>query len=133
MVLMSIPGRFIFGSLGDRYNKKVLLFLLCVLQAIGILVFIHAKSIMLLYLFVIIYGTGYGGAIPLSIALRADLFGRKNYATIAGFTMMVTMIGTVSAPVLAGRLYDVTHSYNLAFYTFCVHDNLFRNTVSPYP
>lgn len=120
MVLMSIPGRFIFGSLGDRFNKKFLLFLLCILQAVGILIFIHAKSITLLYLFVIIYGTGYGGAIPLSIALRADLFGRKNYATIAGFTTMVTMIGTVSAPVLAGRLYDVTHSYNLAFYTFCV-------------
>ena len=28
MVLMSIPGRFVFGSLGDRFNKKVLLFLL---------------------------------------------------------------------------------------------------------
>jgi len=120
MVLMSIPGRFIFGSLGDRFSKKFLLFLLCLLQAIGILIFIHAKTISLLYMFVLIYGTGYGGAIPLSIALRADLFGRKHYATIAGFTMTLTMIGTVSAPVLAGRLYDLTHSYDLAFYTFIV-------------
>lgn len=120
MVLMSVPGRFIFGSLGDRFNKKILLFLLCVLQGIGILIFIHAKSIMLLYLFVVIYGTGYGGAIPLSIALRADLFGRKNYATIAGFTMTITMIGTVTAPILAGLLYDLTKSYSIAFYTLSV-------------
>lgn len=117
MVLVSVPGRFIFGSLGDRFNKKALLFFLCVLQAIGILIFIHAKSIFLLYLFVILYGTGYGGAIPLSISLRADLFGRKNYATIAGFTMTVTTIGTVAAPIVAGYLYDVTRSYTMAFYS----------------
>jgi MFS family permease len=117
MVLVSVPGRFIFGSLGDRYNKKMLLFFLCALQAAGILVFIQAKSVFLLYLFVILYGTGYGGAIPLSISLRADLFGRKNYATISGLTMTVTTIGTVTAPIVAGYLYDVTRSYTLAFYS----------------
>jgi MFS family permease len=117
MVLVSVPGRFIFGSLGDRYNKKMLLFFLCVLQAAGILIFIQANSAFLLYLFVILYGTGYGGAIPLSISLRADLFGRKNYATISGLTMTVTTIGTVTAPIVAGYLYDLTRSYTLAFYS----------------
>ncbi|MEW6185788.1 MAG: MFS transporter [Thermodesulfobacteriota bacterium] len=120
MVLVSVPGRFIFGSLGDRYSKKTLLFFLCLLQAVGILVFIHAKSIFLLYVFVILYGTGYGGAIPLSISFRADLFGRKNYATISGLTMTVTTIGTVAAPILAGYLYDLTKSYSLAFYSLAV-------------
>jgi len=120
MVLVSVPGRFIAGWLGDRFNKKVLLFLLCILQGIGIFIFINATNLALLYLFVVVYGLGYGGVIPLSLALRADLFGRKNYATIAGITMTLTMIGTVSAPILAGYLYDVSHSYSLAFYIFMV-------------
>jgi len=118
MVLMSIPGRFLFGWLGDRFNKKVLLFLLCLLQGAGIFIFIHANTLEMLYLFVVIYGLGYGGVIPLTIALRADLFGRRNYATIAGITMPLTMIGTVTAPLFAGYLYDVTQSYSLAFYIF---------------
>lgn len=120
MVLMSVPGRFFFGWLGDRFNKRPLLFLLCLVQAVGIYIFIHANTMELLYLFVVVYGLGYGGVIPLTIALRADLFGRRNYATIAGISMALAMIGTVIAPILAGRLYDTTQSYDLAFYIFMV-------------
>lgn len=120
MVLMSVPGRFFFGWLGDRFNKKVLLFLLCLLQGAGIFIFINASTLPLLYLFVVVYGLGYGGVIPLTLALRADLFGRRHYATIAGITMFLAMIGTVAAPILAGYLYDTTQSYNLAFYIFMV-------------
>jgi sugar phosphate permease len=118
MIFMSIPGRFIFGWLSDRFSKRPLLFLTCVLQGIGIFIFINASTLPLLYLFVVVYGLGYGGAIPLTVALRADLFGRTNYATISGITMPLTMIGTVVAPLFAGYLYDTTQSYSLAFYIF---------------
>lgn len=120
MVLVSVPGRFVFGTLGDRYSKKILLFFLCLLQAAGLLIFVQARTLSLLYLFVILYGTGYGGAIPLSVSFRADLFGRKHYATIAGLTMTITTIGTVAAPIVAGYLYDVTQSYRTAFYAMAV-------------
>ena len=118
MVLMSVPGRFIFGWLGDRFSKRFLLFLLCLLQGIGVYIFINATTTTLLYLFVVIYGLGYGGVIPLTLALRADLFGRRNYATIAGITMAMATVGTVAGPVLAGYLFDTTQSYSLAFYIF---------------
>jgi MFS family permease len=98
----------------------VLLFFLCLLQGVGIFIFIYARTMELLYLFVAVYGIGYGGVIPLTIALRADLFGRRNYATIAGISMSLAVIGTVAAPVFAGYLYDVTQSYDLAFYIFIV-------------
>ncbi|MBM3157892.1 MAG: MFS transporter [Chloroflexi bacterium] len=120
MVLMSIPSRLISGWLGDRYSKKNLVFLMCIMQGLGVFIFIHATTTAMLYLFVIVYGSGYGGMIPLSTALRGDLFGRKNFATIGGTVMLFTMIGTVSAPVLAGYLYDTTHSYSIAFYIFMV-------------
>jgi MFS family permease len=120
MVLFSVPGRFVFGWLGDRFDKRVLLFLLCLQQGLGLFIFVNARTIELLYLFVLVYGLSYGGVIPLTIALRADLFGRKNYATIAGVSQFFSMFGTVAAPVLAGLLYDKTQSYALAFYIFIV-------------
>jgi len=116
MVLMSVPGRFIFGWLGDMINKQVLLFFLCLLQGAGLIIFINAYTVQLLYLYVIVFGLGYGGVVPNVIALRADLFGRRNYATIAGITMTMSMIGTVAAPVFAGHLFDITHTYKIAFY-----------------
>ena len=120
MVLMSVPGRFVFGWLGDRFDKKKLLFLLCLLQGLGVFIFINATTLPLLYLFVVVYGLGYGGVIPLAFALRADLFGRQNYATIAGIAMSFSVVGNVAAPLLAGYLYDTTQSYSLAFYVFLV-------------
>ena len=116
--MMSVPGRIIFGWLGDRFSKKLLVFILCLVQAFGIFIFINANTTILLYLFVIVYGLGYGGVIPLTISLRADLFGRTHYATIAGISMSIAMIGAVLAPIFAGYLYDTTQSYNLAFYIF---------------
>ncbi len=120
MVLMSVPGRFIFGWLGDLISKRLILFVLGLMQAVGIYIFIHATTIELLYLYVAVYGLAYGGAIPTLYAFRADLFGRKHYATISGIIAPLNMIGTVSAPLFAGYLFDVTQSYSVAFYTFIV-------------
>ena len=45
MVAMSIPGRFVFGWLGDRFSKRALLFLLWSIQGIGICIFINASTL----------------------------------------------------------------------------------------
>ncbi len=120
MVLLSIPGRLAFGWLGDRVNKKLLLLVASLLQAGGILIFIHASTMPLLYLFDVVYGLGYGGAIPLTPALLADSFGRKSFATINGVTPPFTMVSGIAGPIVAGYLYDTTHSYSLAFYAFAI-------------
>jgi len=124
MILISIPGRFVFGWLGDKIDKRKLLFIVCMLQATGIFIFIHASSILMLYLFVTVFGLSYGGAIPLVQGLTADLFGRKIFATLSGITVSLTMISTVSAPVLLGRLYDVTKSYSIGFYVLFIFISL---------
>ncbi|MDY6917558.1 MAG: MFS transporter [Chloroflexota bacterium] len=116
MVFISIPGRFIFGWLGDMFDKRVLMFITCVIQAVGIFIFVQVSSLWMAYLFVTVYGLGYGGAIPLSVALRGQLFGRKIFATIGGISSGFSAIGTVAAPVLAGYVFDVSGSYSVAFY-----------------
>ncbi len=115
MILLSVPGRLVFGWLGDFVDKRLLLFICCLLQAIGLWIFIRADAIGTVYVFVAIFGLGYGGAIPLAQGLRADLFGRKVFATLGGITTSITTVGTVAAPVLAGYLYDVSKSYTFAF------------------
>ena len=120
MVLMSLPGRLGFGWIGDMFDKRLLLFACGLLQAIGMWIFINASTIGMLYLFVIVYGLGYGGAIPLIHAIRADLFGRKTFATMMGITFAITLLPTVGTPVLLGHLYDVTQNYTIGFYTLMV-------------
>ena len=65
-------------------------------------------------------GMGFGARGPLTTALRGNLFGRKNYATISGAMEPLTMLGSVIAPVLAGVTYDIQHSYTVAFLAIAV-------------
>ncbi|GAF76330.1 unnamed protein product, partial [marine sediment metagenome] len=120
MILMSIPGRLLFGWLGDRFRKQHLLAVASVLQGIGIFILANATGLAYVWPFLLIYGLGYGGAIPLTQALRADLFGRKAFPIVSGLIMPATTIGAVIGPIFAGYVFDVTESYRIAFYTFVV-------------
>jgi MFS family permease len=77
MILISIPGRVIFGTLGDFFNKRLLLTAVMLIQALGVLIFAYASNIVHVYAFLVIYGLAYGGAIPLLMAFRGELFGRE--------------------------------------------------------
>jgi MFS family permease len=118
MIFASIPGRVIFGFLGDRIKKNKLLAATMIIQGIGVLVLAFASNIIHVYAFVVIYGLTYGGCIPLLMAFRGDIFGRKNFAQMSGIMSPFRMIGNVIGPVLAGYLFDVTGSYKVAFVSF---------------
>jgi len=120
MIAISIPGRLLFGWLGDRFSKQHLLAFSSVLQGIGIFIIANATGLAYVWLFLLFYGLAYGGAIPLTQALRADLFGRKVFATVGGLIMPFTTLGGVAGPIFAGYVYDATDSYRIAFYTFVV-------------
>ena len=120
MVAISILGRIVFGWLGDRFDKRYVLIATYVLQAIGVLILANVKTIEQVYIFLVIYGLGYGGAIPIYIAMRGEYFGRKAFATIAGIMQLFIVIPTVVGPIFAGYVYDVTGSYHNAFMLFAL-------------
>ena len=117
MGLMSIPGRIGFGILGDYFNKRYLLAIAYLFQAAGILILLTADSLSQVVLFTVVFGVGWG-APNLLFAMRADYFGRKYFATIAGAEQSIVAIGTVIGPVYAGLIYDINQSYQIAFITF---------------
>jgi MFS family permease len=118
MISISIPGRLIFGFLGDYIEKRKLLAATMIIQGIGVLIFAYASSIIHVYAFVVIYGVTYGGCIPLLMAFRGDIFGRKKFAQMSGIMSPFRMIGNVVGPVFAGLLFDVTGNYQIAFIAF---------------
>ena len=119
MSLMSVPGRLIFGFLGDYLDKRHLVFVAYILQGIGLIILLNATSLVHLYLFTIVFGLGWGAPTVL-VALRGDYFGRRYFATIAGVQQSVVAVGTIIGPVYAGWIFDTTRSYDAAFVTFIV-------------
>ena len=120
MVAISIPGRIVFGWLGDRFDKRYILMATYVLQAIGVFILANVKTIDQVYIFLVVFGIGYGGAIPVFIAMRGEYFGRKAFATIQGIMQLFVIIPTVVGPIFAGYVYDTTGSYYNAFILFAL-------------
>ena len=120
MVFLSIPGRIAFGWAGDYLSQRYLIALACLMQCVGIFFLSNAQSIEYVYLFVLIYGIGYGGAIPLTTGYIGELFGRKYFASIRGLTSPVGMIGGIAGPIFAGYVFDVSNSYKFALDIFAI-------------
>jgi MFS family permease len=118
MVTVSLIGRISFGFMGDRIDKRYLLIVTYLLQAVGIYILMGVTSMPRLWLFVVLYGIAYGGAIPISMAIVGEYFGRLRYATIRGFMQLFLMPATVVGPIYAGWVYDTTNNYQIAFTSF---------------
>ena len=91
-----------------------------VLQALGIYILANVNSMAMVWLFVVVYGISYGGAIPVFMAVVGEYFGRKNFATIRGWMQLCHIPATVVGPIYAGWVYDTTDSYQIAFMSFIV-------------
>lgn len=120
MTLCSLIGRIGFGFLGDFKNKRYLIAIALTLQTVGIFIFslITADRTWLIIPFLLTYGPGYGGPIPLRPALQADYFGTRSFGTLMGLWAVVSMVGGLASPVIAGWLFDTTGSYHKAWQLF---------------
>ncbi len=115
MAIMSLPGRVIFAWVGDSLGESRALMLGYAMKTLGLVVWTTARSIPQIMLFVVLFGLGYGGTIPVQSSLRASYFGRKAYATITGYNTFFTAMTNIIYPIFAGWSYDVTGSYAGAF------------------
>lgn len=110
---MGVPGRLIFGYLGDRYTKRYLLTVTYVIMAGGLFLLISATSETQVILYALSFGLA-AGIVPLTMAIQAEYFGTRAFAAINGTMGAITAIGTVGGPVFAGWIFDVTKSYESA-------------------
>jgi len=122
MTLCSLIGRLGFGFLGDFTNKRYLVIIALTLQAIGLFIFsfIGMDRAWLIVPFLLIYAPGYGGPIPLRPALQADYFGTRSFGTIMGLMSIISMMGGLASPVVAGWIFDTMGSYRLAWQLFAL-------------
>jgi cyanate permease len=117
LTVVSIAGRLSFGYLGDFVDKRYLFLIAYILQGGGVLILMIARDMTTVYLFVAVFGVGFGATVPLLASIRADYFGRAALGKIQGFMSPVTMVAGATGPVSAGYLFDTTGSYQSAFLT----------------
>ncbi|MFC1993097.1 MFS transporter [Chloroflexota bacterium] len=111
----SIIGRLVMGGASDRIGCKRAM-VICFLFLIAALSWLQfAGELWALYLFVVLYGFSHGGFIALVSPMVADLFGTRSHGVILGVVLFFGQFGGAVGPLVAGRVFDVTSSYQLAF------------------
>ena len=122
MTVCSLIGRLGFGFLGDYFSKRYLITIAMGLQTVGIAVFslITVDKIWFLAVFLLTYGPGYGGPIPVRPALQGDYFGTRSFGTIIGVMSAVAMLAGLFSPIFAGWIFDTLGSYRMAWQIFAL-------------
>jgi MFS family permease len=114
---VSSLGKVFFGWLCDRIgDAKYAAALGFFFMAGGTLLLIRADGVVVLYLFAVCYGFGYGSMAPLMPYLVSDRFGRHVLGSAYGLLILfVAGIGGSVGPVVGGVIYDRTGSYMSAW------------------
>ena len=118
--LIGAPARLGMGWLGDLLDKRKMMMGLLLALSLSVLLMGQTAEVLIFTPCMIVYSLSYGGLASLQEPIRADYFGTRAFATIQGMSRSITTAGTFMGPIIAGFLYDLTHSYRLAFGIFAV-------------
>ena len=112
---VSIVGRIGIGIASDRFGNRPVLVLVFILAGVAFVWLQFTKELWMFYLFAVIFGFAYGGLITLMSPIVAELFGLRVHGAILGVVSLSNAIGGTMGPFLAGRVFDLTSSYYVAF------------------
>ncbi len=118
--LVSLVGRLLISWLGDTYSKKRLLMISAAMQAIGFFIYANITSPWMIIPFILFYGPGFGATVPLLPGIQADYFGVRSFASIRGMMSVAFAVPGIIAPVFAGWIFDMYHSYTIAFQLYAI-------------
>lgn len=111
---VSIISKVSLGVVIDRLGSKPVAVMIGALMLAAFIIVQLSDTLWVLYVFAVIFAFGYGGFAAIQSPYLAELFGLKYHGTIFGFTMFIIGLGAFG-PFIAGKIFDATSSYRLAF------------------
>ena len=116
-VMMGVAAVFqlIGGYVGDRIETRIALAIFGFVQAVGFTIAVFAQSMPTAILFAVLFGAGFGGRNPLTVAIRAEYFGPTAFATITGISSAPMYLFMLAAPLFAAFMFDSQGSYMIAW------------------
>jgi MFS family permease len=119
----SIAGKFLFGAISDRFQKRHVMIVTSAILFLGCLLIFDAgsdpiqltKNLTQLTLFTIVFGLGYGGSFTMIQLVCVESFGPRALGKILGIVICVDSIGGMLGTYLTGQMKTVTGSYLIPF------------------
>src|SRR6202048_3164363 len=110
--LSGLGGRLLFGVLADRLGVKLVLVAGLLLQAFAIATYLVVSQLGEFYALSVVFGTAYGGLMPLYAVLAREYFGQRIMGTIFGAATMASSLGMAIGPLAGGFVFDTFNAYS---------------------
>lgn len=119
--LMALPGRLIFTPLGGYWSRGAVTASIFALQAVGIVCLLTARSAAGVWVFVVLFGAGFGAITPARAALIGDLVPSSMFGSVYGALALIVSLARAAAPVGASVIYAAAggalHGYDTVLTT----------------
>ena len=116
--LMSTFGKLSMGPSADRLSPRIVLSFVFAGAAIGTLLLLGARSGLMLAGFIVLVGIASGTPLVLLPLVFIQSLGLKRLGSVQGVAGIFATVGAAIGPVTAGRIFDVSGSYAIAFGAF---------------
>ena len=115
MLGCGVVSRIVSGVICDRIGGLNTLLLGSALQLGVLILYLPFDSLTALYTLAALFGLSQGGIVPSYTIIVRTFFKAKDAGWRIGMALFFTMLGMAVGGWLAGALYDLTGSYELAF------------------
>jgi MFS family permease len=109
--LSGLGGRLLLGVLADRLGVKRVLIAGLMVQSLAIATYLAVDRLGQFYALSVIFGTAYGGIMPLYAVLARGYFGQRIMGTVFGAVTMASSIGMALGPLAGGWVFDTFNAY----------------------
>ena len=111
-------GKLSFGRISEIVPFRFAIMLCFGLQALAVLVLFNAESIVMVWIYVCIFGFAMGGVIVLLPLAVGHFFGLASFGVIMGTLSLILAIGNASGALISGVIYDLLGSYRYAMIAY---------------
>jgi MFS family permease len=115
MAMCSVAGSLLSGVLSDQLGRKNVLVLAYLIRAGTFAQLLLWHHEMALYVFAVVGGLVWLATPPSTLALTGEIYGLRSLGTLGSVSLLAHQIGGGISVWLAGRLYDLTGSYDISF------------------
>ena len=116
MLAGGVVSRIISGVAVDYFGGFKVLLVGSSLQCLALFLYLPFDGLTSLYLVSLVFGLAQGGIVPSYAVILREYLPTKNVASKIGLVLMATIFGMAFGGWVSGYIFDLTGSYELAFF-----------------
>jgi MFS family permease len=115
LLTASLGGRVIVGHIADHFHKSYIMAIFYFLIGASVFLLAYPQSTPAVWTFALVFGFSMGADYMLIPLVVSENFGTASLGKILALIIMGYSVGQWAGPWLVGKLFDMRHSYELAW------------------